>query len=380
MYLLLGIVVFISFTMVTHADEFENIEKDIEELRRKIEETQYIGKTLKTDIQDKDNKINLTSLQITETDEKIKVLSKDIRSLTKKIAKLEVSLSDLTEILLNRIVASYKSSRISKVSLLVTSSGFTDFLNRSKYIEAAQSHDRQVLTEVQLTKDEFGEQKLIRQEKKQEQETLFLLLEEQRKELDKQKAAKQSLLTQTQNDEAEYQRQLQQALAEKQAIEAALISGEKVGEVKAGEPIAVVGNTGAPACSTGAHLHFEIRKDNQWVNPADYLKSRGVLDSQNCSGNECPSSTNHGNGDWQWPLEGEVRITQFYGHTPYSYRYKYSGEIHTGIDMVSSSNVIRAPKDGTLYTSSQNCGGSSVIKIKYIEHGDGLISFYLHVQ
>ncbi|MEK7165357.1 MAG: hypothetical protein AAB874_00935, partial [Patescibacteria group bacterium] len=79
--------------------------------------------------------------------------------------------------------------------------------------------------------------------------------------------------------------------------------------------------------------------------------------------------------------EGDVLITQLYGHTPYSYRYKYSGEIHTGFDMYSNSSlVIRAPKDGTLFAAEQNCGGSSVIKIKYIEHDDGVVSFYLHVQ
>jgi hypothetical protein len=45
-----------------------------------------------------------------------------------------------------------------------------------------------------------------------------------------------------------------------------------------------------------------------------------------------------------------------------------------------TSAVIRAPSDGVLFSSSQNCGSSSIIKIKYIDHGDGVMSFYLHVQ
>ena len=88
-----------------------------------------------------------------------------------------------------------------------------------------------------------------------------------------------------------------------------------------------------------------------------------------------------GSGSWDWPLQDIVRLTQHFGKTPYSWQYGYSGGIHTGFDMVStSSDVIRAPADGTLYSSSQTCGGSSIIKIKYIDHGDSTISFYLHVQ
>ena len=85
---------------------------------------------------------------------------------------------------------------------------------------------------------------------------------------------------------------------------------------------------------------------------------------------------NVGSGSWLWPIEDFVRLTQFYGHTPYSWRYSYSGEIHTGYDMVStSSDVIRAPADGTLFKSSQMCGPNN-INVVYIEHGDNLVSLY----
>jgi murein DD-endopeptidase MepM/ murein hydrolase activator NlpD len=168
---------------------------------------------------------------------------------------------------------------------------------------------------------------------------------------------------------------LAQALAERQAIETALVDGLKIGPVKAGDPIALMGNSGYPGCSTGAHLHFEIRKNNSWVDPSIYLSNKTVIDDQN------GGTWNVGSGNWSWPLSDTVRITQHFGKTPYSWRYAYSGGIHTGFDMVSDNGVvIRAPKDGTLYSSSESCGSSSTIKIKYIDHGDGLVSFYLHVQ
>ena len=168
---------------------------------------------------------------------------------------------------------------------------------------------------------------------------------------------------------------MQQALAEYQAVQQAIATGSKIGPVKKGAPIALVGNSGYPNCSTGSHLHFEVHQNNSWVNSENYLSSKNVDDEQSGGNN------NIGSGSWDWPLSDPIIVTQRYGVTPWSWRYKYSGGIHTGVDMVSNgSAVIRAPADGILYSSSQGCGGSSNINIKYIDHGNGLISFYLHVQ
>lgn len=358
------------------ASDLNEIEREIEELKTKITEKQAQERTLDNEIKSMDNQIHLFTLQVAETETKIRLLGDEIYDLNEKINQQEETLTKLSRLLLNRIVTSYKVKRTSYLPLLFASNGISDFINRAKYIQMAQVHDRQVLEEVQNAKVNFSEKKELREEKKREQEELKVELVKQKEKLASQKKAKQALLEQTKNDEATYQKLLQQALAEKRAIEAALVSGTQVGPVKAGDPIALVGNTGYPACSTGPHLHFEVRKDNQWVNSFEFLSNRSVIDQQNGGGN-----SNLGSGSWDWPLTGDIVVTQHYGLTPYSWRYAYSGGIHTGIDMYSySSQVIRAPKDGTLYAASQNCGGSSIIKIKYIDHGDGLISLYLHVQ
>ncbi len=319
--------------------------------------------TLSNLIAQYNTQIKLTQLKISQTEEKIFLLGG-------RIEQLKDSLVALNTAYIQRVTKTYKMSRFSEGYLLFISlPNINDAINSFNYLKRLQEADISLLDRLERAQNLY-------EEEKSGQEALQKDLETQKASLSVQKNAKSHLLDQTRNDEKRYQLLLSQALAERAAIEKALISGVVVGPVKQGDPIALVGNSGYPGCSTGKHLHFEIRKDSVWTDPGAYLSNKSVIDEQNNNG----SRVNIGSGGWPWPIQDDVRLTQFYGKTPYSWKYSYSGGIHTGYDMVSTSgDVIRAPLDGMLYKSAQSCG-SSIINIVYIDHGNNLISFYLHVQ
>lgn len=350
--------------------------KKIEEYQNKLTELKQQKNTISSQIQYMDTEIYLTGLKIQDTEKKITETQNEIELLSSRIEGLDTSLNYLSKMLLQRIVDGYKkrsnSEPLSELTLLLDTRNAYDFLNRLKYLKTVQDNNQKLLIQVQETKTNFEEQRVKREENIKKLDTLEKQLNIQKVDLNYQRKQKQIFLTETQNNESKYQQLLNQALAEYNAVQQAIVTGSKVGPIKKGEPFALVGNTGYPYCSTGPHLHFEIRVNNSWVNPEGYLSSKGV--------EENGGSVNIGGGDWSWPIDGGIVLEQRFGTTPWSWRYSYSGGVHTGIDIWSrSTEVIRAPADGTLYSSVQGCSGAT-INVKYIDHSNGLMSFYLHVQ
>lgn len=337
-----------------HADEISDKQNEIAELEKKVAQLKDQAKTLSGQIAYYDSQIALANLKISQSEAQI-------ASISGKVNTLEQRLQERSALLEKQIVQTYKQGSLDPFQLIFSSSNFTKFLSRFKYAQLIQSNNRQILHDTQVVQANYSQQKTLVEESKKK-------LEAQKTSLSSLKVEKDNLLKQTKNSEAEYQHQLEQARLELSAIQAALAAAKKEGPVKKGDPIALVGNSGYPSCSTGKHLHFEVRQGDTWVNAESYVKK--ITDRWGLE---------IGSGSWDWPIGGNIQITQRYGKTPYSYRYVYSGGIHTGIDMVSDNDVIRAVADGTLYSSTQKCGTSN-LNIKYIDHGSGIKTFYLHVQ
>ena len=345
-----------------------------------IRDAQSNAATLKNAISILNGQISLQQLQVDQTLSEIKDLEEEIDALTDVITGLSMSLDRMTSVLIERIRAQYKQSRQASEFSFLFSGTFNDLIGKLKYFTIAQQQTAQTMQLTESRRLLFDEQKQLKEKKQQQLAEKKAKLVKQQQQLQRQKGEQQFLLTQTQNDEARYQKELAKTLGEIQAIQS-ILAGKgdesKVKDVNQGDAIASI-IVGASACSTGTHLHFEVVKNGANYNPADYLKSADVIWS-----NE-PDGSFGFSGNWDWPVNDAARITQGYGLTYYArVRRAYGGQPHTGIDMVSKNNAdvtIKAVKSGSLYRGSIRCGGGYLRYVKVQHKDEPVATYYLHVN
>ncbi len=198
--------------------EQQDLQNRINDLENKVKEKQGQVRTLSSQIAAMDNQIKLTELRISSTKHQIVAISGDIQTATKKIETLEKSLENLTKILVNRVVATYEVGSIPPFQMLLSSDNASDFLSRLDYIKIAQENDKKLVFATQQAKNDYVTQKNIFEDKKKKVEALKGQLEAYTKQLTVDKQNRQRLLTETQGDEANYQRLLAQAEAQLRAF------------------------------------------------------------------------------------------------------------------------------------------------------------------
>lgn len=206
--------------ILAEEDNCNNIDSDkiskcldnlIAKYQKQLSDARGQEKTLKSQLVFIDTQAKVTELKITETENQIAKLEHEINDLSGRIVRLSETLDSLSQVLLNRIVQTYKHGNYSAIDLMFSSNGFSDLLERVKYISVAQENDKKVLYQLQATKTTYSDQKNDKETRQTQQEKLRKDLKNYRVQLDDQKKAKDKLLRDTQNDEVTYQKLLTQA-------------------------------------------------------------------------------------------------------------------------------------------------------------------------
>jgi murein DD-endopeptidase MepM/ murein hydrolase activator NlpD len=141
------------------------------------------------------------------------------------------------------------------------------------------------------------------------------------------------------------------------------ITVEKDWLVAEGQKIGEMGGTGK---ATGPHLHFEIRKDGECLNPLEVVSQEeqaGKLLSYPVSGTDSlPAKPER--GGFSWPTDGYVTQTYWMGHQ--------------AVDIANRSGApVYAAGDGiVLLSAEEDRHGIHLL----LDHGDGYTTLYSHMS
>ncbi len=186
----------------------------IKELEAKVAELRSQGDSLSSKIGVLDNQVKLTEYRINATSQEIVEFEKDIVVAGKRMKNLEGSLTDVSKVLINRIIATYKVGMQGTIISMLASGDIKSFITRANYLRIVQQHDKQLLYSTQQAKLDYANQRTIFEDKKTKVLGLKTQLEDYTKQLDADKEGKKKLLADTQGDERNYQRLLSQAKAQ----------------------------------------------------------------------------------------------------------------------------------------------------------------------
>ena len=218
--LLLTTSVFLTQPVFAEEDNCNNVPDDkksvclndlIAKYQKQLRDAQGQEKTLKSQLNFIDTQAKVTELKIAEAENQIAKLDHEIVDLDTRIVRLSATVDDLSQVLLNRIVETYKYGNYSAIDLFFSSHGFSDLIGKVKYISVAQANDKKVLYQLQATKTTYNDQKVDKKTRQAQQEKLKKDLNAYQIQLVDQKKAKDKLLKDTQNDEVTYQRLLSHA-------------------------------------------------------------------------------------------------------------------------------------------------------------------------
>ena len=233
-FLLISVVVltvFVSMYSYSKAEPIDNLEDSEEdsETQKKIEELEKKAQTYREIIEVKqkqqeslNNQISLMNANIYKVETEIEINKRKIEEFNAQISRKQVEIRDKEETILSQkkllgdlLKIFYEYQQQNVLAILLSNETFEPFMSEKDKLAQTGSKIREILGSVKSLKQKMEEEKVELERNKNELTELHLDLSEKNSYLESNKSQKTVLLTQTQGEEARYQKLLERVEAQK---------------------------------------------------------------------------------------------------------------------------------------------------------------------
>lgn len=312
----------------------QQLEKEIDEYEEKLSETKKEANTLSTAVQQLDTTRAKLGKDIQVTETKIGSTNLNIERIEIEISETEQEINKNKEVIINTMQQLREEEQNSLIEVLLSHDSLSSFWSTLAGLESLQKSITVALGKLQESREILEVQNVEAKEYKNELSGLKTQLVDQKEVVEITRQEKDSLLKKTKNEQAEYERLLEEKRLAKEQFEQELAQYEQ-----------------------------EL---TEAVNPGSIPNARG--------------------GVLSWPIREKVIITQYFGNTPFATQNPsiYSGKGHNGIDLGTPIGTpLYAAREGTIVASGNTdavCANASYGKWILIKYDNGLTSLYAHLS
>lgn len=293
-------------------EQQNNVVKEVEELDAQV-----------TDIQS----------QITAKTKESQKLQNTIENTQKELEQAQIAEDNQYEAMKERIQYLYEEGEVDYVDALLTSTTFSDMLNKSEYIDQLSIYDQQQLADLIQTRSDIAEYEETLESDLRQVESLKTDLKEYNNQLEEKIDEKEAQISQYDEDIDAQEALMAKFTAEREKLE------KQIEEMSRQEAM--------KATSGGT---------------STYTTDGTVYDTSEYSGR------------FMWPVATGGVITSYFGYrnAPTAGASTY----HQGLDIgCAYGSDIVAADEGTVIMSCYNGGGGNMVMIS---HDDGICTVYMH--
>jgi murein DD-endopeptidase MepM/ murein hydrolase activator NlpD len=320
-----------TFPTVTSADQLQDSQQQLKKIqqdqqlqKQHIQQLQSQENSISDQIKSIDNDLQVTERKIADLQAELAQKEQQINQLKDQITRTEKAIQTRNEILRQRVRVMYENGSTSYLDVILSSTSFSDFLDRVSTLSIIAEQDKKILTEIKKQREDLQNQQNQLVVDQQQRQQTYNQLQAMRNLQEQQKSQKEVALSQVHDQRVKEQQDLNEEQAAMDEIAA------KIQAIIAAQQAAAKQN----------------------------------------SMNQNSSEQQHGSGNWGWPVPSSHVISSGYGP-------REGGEFHKGIDIAAPVGTpIVAVADGTVLFSGPASGfGHWVV----IQHDGGVMSVYGHM-